>query len=215
VQTPRGLVTLASPGRYGVAAGDTQTPTTVTVIEGSARVAGPGLSLQVGPNQTASITGTDTLQGEVGPAQPDPFLMAMLSRDQPPQSQQAPPPVVAAMPGGDDLTQYGSWAESPDYGQVWYPQVAPDWIPYQDGRWDYVGPWGWTWVDSEPWGFAPFHYGRWARIGGRWGWCPGEAREHIYAPALVAFFGVGAAVGIGVGAALAAGRVGWVPLGPH
>jgi hypothetical protein len=137
----------------------------------------------------------------------------MLTRDQPPRPQQAPPPVVAAMPGGEDLNQYGSWAQNPDYGQVWYPQVAPDWVPYQDGRWDYVGPWGWTWVDSEPWGFAPFHYGRWARIGGRWGWCPGEEREHVYAPALVAFFGVGAAVGIG--AALAAGHVGWVPLGPH
>ena len=38
----------AAPGRYGVVAGDTQTPTTVTVIEGSAQISGSGLSLQVG-----------------------------------------------------------------------------------------------------------------------------------------------------------------------
>ncbi len=83
------------------------------------------------------------------------------------------PAVVAAMPGGDDLATYGTWSDSADYGQVWYPQVASGWVPYSDGYWSYVAPWGWTWVDSDPWGFAPFHYGRWADIGGRWGWVPG------------------------------------------
>jgi hypothetical protein len=213
VQTPRGLVALAAPGRYGVAAGDTQTPTTITVIDGSAQITGPGLSLQVGANQAATITGTDTFQGQVGPAQPDPYLTAMLNHDRPPQQPAAVPAVVAAMPGGDDLYAYGSWSDSPDYGQVWYPQVATGWAPYSDGYWSYVAPWGWTWVDSDPWGFAPFHYGRWAQFGGRWGWVPGS--ESVYAPAMVAFFGVGAAVGVGIGAAMAAGRIGWVPLGPH
>ena len=37
----------------------------------------------------------------------------------------------------------------------------------------------------------------------------------VYAPALVTFLGVGAVVGVGIGAALAAGRIGWCPLGPH
>ena len=41
VQTPRGLVTLAGDGRYAILAGDTQTPTTVTVLAGSAQVTGP------------------------------------------------------------------------------------------------------------------------------------------------------------------------------
>ena len=174
VQTPRGLVTLTAPGRYGVVAGDTQNPTTVTVVEGSARVEGPGVSLDLGANQTASVTGSDTFQAEVGPAQRDAFLTAMLAGERPPQPQGvAPPPVVAAMPGGDDLAQYGSWSDNPEYGQVWYPQVAQDWVPYREGRWAYVAPWGWTWVDSAPWGFAPFHYGRWVEAGGRWGWIPG------------------------------------------
>ena len=174
VQTPRGLVTLTAPGRYGVVAGDTQNPTTVTVVEGSARVEGPGVSLDLGANQTASITGSDTFQAEVGPAQRDAFLTAMLAGERPPQPRGvAAPPVVAAMPGGDDLAQYGSWSDSPQYGQVWYPQVAQDWVPYREGRWAYVAPWGWTWVDSAPWGFAPFHYGRWVEAGGRWGWIPG------------------------------------------
>ena len=170
-------------------------------------------------NQTASVTGSDTFQGEVGPAQRDAFLTAMLASERPPQPQGvAPPPVVAAMPGGDDLAQYGSWSDSPEYGQVWYPQVAQDWVPYREGRWAYVAPWGWTWVDSAPWGFAPFHYGRWVEAGGRWGWIPGGgvgAPRPVYAPALVTFLGVGAVAGIGIGAALAGGRVGWLPLGPR
>jgi hypothetical protein len=113
------------------------------------------------------------------------------------------------MSGVEDLAGYGGWSQAPDYGDVWYPSVSPDWVPYRDGQWAYVAPWGWTWVDSAPWGFAPFHYGRWARIGGRWGWVPGDPSSGgrpIYAPALVTFLG---------GAALAGGLVAWVALGPH
>ena len=122
VQTPRGMVTFAVPGRYGVVAGDIQTPTVVTAIEGSAHVEGPGVSLDVGPGQAASISGSDTFQGQVGPAQRDAFLTAMLDSEHPPQPQGiAPPQVVAEMPGGDDLAQYGSWAQTQDYGEVWYP----------------------------------------------------------------------------------------------
>src|SRR5690348_7151074 len=54
LQTPRGLVTLGVPGRYGIVAGDTENPTSVTVMEGTAHVDGPGVSLDVGPDQTAS-----------------------------------------------------------------------------------------------------------------------------------------------------------------
>jgi hypothetical protein len=215
VLTPRGVVTLASPGRYGIATGDTNNPTQVTVVQGSAHIEAPGVSLDVAANQTATIAGTDTFQGNTGPMQPDPFLSAMLNAERAPAA--PPPAAVAAIPGGQDLSAYGTWTDTTDYGQVWYPQVAPDWVPYQEGQWAYVTPWGWTWVDSDPWGFAPFHYGRWVQSGGRWGWIPGApvAGPPVYAPALVAFFGIGAAVGVGIGAALAAGRIGWCPLGPR
>ena len=216
VQTPRGLVTLSAPGRYGVVPGTTQDPTVVTVVEGAAHVEGPGVALDIGPSQAARITGSDAFQAEVVPAQHDAFLTAMLNSERRPQG--ATPSVAAAMPGGEDLAQYGYWDASPVYGQVWYPQVPPDWAPYREGSWAYVPPWGWTWVDSEPWGFAPFHYGRWVQIGGRWAWIPGAeaaAPAPIYAPALVTFFGIGALAGAGIGAALAEGHIGWVPLGPR
>jgi len=50
VQTPRGLVMLAGSGRYGIVLGDTQNPTTVTVLNGSVQVSGPGVGLR-GPER--------------------------------------------------------------------------------------------------------------------------------------------------------------------
>ncbi len=197
VQTPRGSVQIATNGRYAIGAGDTQAPTTVTVLDGAAQVTGTGVSLQVAPHQTATITGDTQFQGNVGAMQRDPCPTPAA----PPQQQQASaapagvPPSVQYMTGYEDLNQYGSWSSTPEYGQVWYPQVGADWVPYREGRWAYVGPWGWTWVDNEPWGFAPFHYGRWAYVGNRWGWVPAypgaPVVRPVYAPALVTFFGIG------------------------
>ena len=224
LQTPRGTVTADRPARIVVAAGDTGAPTVVAVLEGEARIAGPGLDQPIAAGQAATVTGTDTLQANIGPAGADAFAQNDLARDRPPLPPPArlqaapPPPSVAAMPGGEDLAAYGVWSAAPDYGEVWYPQVDPGWAPYRDGHWAFIAPWGWTWVDDAPWGFAPFHYGRWLQLGGRWGWTPAYSHERrseypVYAPALVTFVGIGA--GIAIGAALASGSIGWIPLGPR
>ena len=219
IETPRGVVTLTRDGQYEVVAGDTEHPTAVTVVDGAAQVTSNNLSLQVGPRQTATLTGTDTFHGDVGTLAQDNFLNAMMARERQQlaathPSQGSPPPVVSQMTGYQALQQYGTWQSTPQYGSVWYPQQAgSDWTPYQDGSWSYVAPWGWTWVSAEPWGFAPFHYGRWADIDGRWGWVPGGGpgrgerfERPVYAPALVAFFWLGAEK--------ERREVGWVPLGP-
>jgi hypothetical protein len=150
VQTPRGMVRLTTPGRYGIVAGTTGQPTSVTVLEGSAEIEGPGLSLRVAANQTATLTGSDPFEGSIGPAVRDAFLSARLRAERPPSRAASIPPEVQYMPGAADLTDRGEWSDVPDYGQVWYPPVSPDWVPYQDGNWAYVAPWGWTWMDSAP-----------------------------------------------------------------
>jgi len=228
VQTPRGAVSMGVNGRYEIAAGDTDHPTTVTVLEGAAQVTGPNLSLQVQANQTATINGAQSFQGSIGPATPDAFLTAMLQRERPATNLSTNvtaggPAIVSQMTGCEDLPEYGAWQPAPEYGQVWYPHVDPGWVPYREGHWAYVAPWGWTWVDNAPWGFAPFHYGRWVQVDNRWGWVPESAGQSggygppVYAPALVTFFGLGAAAAIGIGAAAAFshGTIGWVPLGPR
>ncbi|MDX5932918.1 DUF6600 domain-containing protein [Acidiphilium acidophilum] len=221
ITTARGTVTISQNGRYDILAGDQSSPTTVTVIAGAAQLQGRDVSLDIATGQTATLEGADPVTATLGPEQRDPFVTRLLAvRYAPPPSYV--PQAVSQMTGGYQLAQYGTWSETPQYGAVWYPRVAASWVPYRDGHWAYVAPWGWTWVDNDPWGFAPFHYGRWIHEDGRWGWTPVAYQEPptyqpVYAPALVSFFDVGSGVSIGVGvtaAAFAAGSIGWVPLAP-
>ena len=218
--TPRGTVTTSQAGQISVVAGDTASPTVVTVLAGSATITAPGVSQTLSAGQAVSISGTDTFVATVGQAEPDAFVQAELAQARPPLPPPAsaqsvpPPPAIVGLPGGDELAGYGSWNNDAEYGQVWYPAVDATWVPYRDGHWAFVAPWGWTWIDAAPWGFAPFHYGRWVELHGRWGWTPQFDRDRhdrypVYAPALVTFLGIGAGMAIG------SRPVGWVPLGPR
>lgn len=98
----------------------------------------------------------------------------------------------------DELSPYGDWILSRDYGWAWFPRdVHSYWRPYSDGRWVNT-EYGWTWASNEPFGWATYHYGRWAwdqRIG--WLWIPGTT----WGPAWVSWQYGG-------------GYVGWAPLPP-
>ena len=218
VQTPRGTVMLRADGRYLITAGDTGNPSRVIVLQGRAQVGGADFRLDLAANQAAMIEGTSRFTVRMTAIPQDRFLQAQLEREQSFERQAVvAPALVRSMPGGDQLAAHGSWQNSQQYGQIWYPRVEANWQPYRDGRWVWVQPWGWTWVDNAPWGFAPSHYGRWVRIGGRWAWSPGVRESHgaqgrpVYAPAMVSFLDVGSAIGVGVG--VAAASVAWVPLG--
>jgi hypothetical protein len=115
--------------------------------------------------------------------------------------------------GADDLDDHGTWVNSPPYGWVWQPRVAPGWAPYRYGRWSWVDYYGWSWVSYDPWGWAPYHYGRWFWNANRWCWWPGGLGRQWWRPGLVAWVGWG---GVGVGVGLGGwGRVGWIPLAPY
>jgi hypothetical protein len=74
-----------------------------------------------------------------------------------------------------ELSPYGTWIDSPEYGYVWIPNVAPGFHPYgTSGYWANT-IYGWTWVSFYPWGWAPFHYGRWYYDDWYgWAWVPGN-----------------------------------------
>ena len=98
----------------------------------------------------------------------------------------------------DELSPYGTWVESPDYGYVWVPNVDQDFSPYvTNGHWIYTD-YGWTWVSDFAWGWAPFHYGRWA-VDPQYGniWIP----DTEWGPAWVTW-------------RQANGYIGWTPMGP-
>jgi len=222
VDTPNVALVLLRPGDYHIevpAGPDPDRPVTVvTPRGGEVEVTGGGVAFTVHPGQTARVSGTDSVNQEVGAAlPPDGFDRWCEVRERREESSVSAAYVPRDMIGYEDLDEYGRWRLVEPYGWVWSPtNVEAGWAPYHFGRWAWVDPWGWTWIDEAPWGFAPFHYGRWAFVGGGWFWVPGRlvvGVRPVYAPALVAFvggprFGVSVAVGGGVGLAA------WFPLGP-
>ncbi|GGA23547.1 DUF6600 domain-containing protein [Dyella nitratireducens] len=208
IDTPTLALVINQPGTFRVDVGANGNGTTVTVFDGGGIVYGEnnaqrevfsGRSYQFGDSTLSDMTVSD-IQGR------DEFDAWSNDRDAQYASSNSTQYVSPDVVGSQDLNQYGDWQQDDDYGAVWYPTtVAAGWAPYSLGHWVWIAPWGWTWVDAMPWGFAPYHYGRWVYLHRRWGWIPCAPRVRpIYAPALVAF------VGIGRG-----GPVGWFPLGPH
>src|SRR5262249_31621677 len=103
----------------------------------------------------------------------------------------------AVRPYQSELSGYGRWIDTPEYGTVWVPNdQGSSWRPYSNGYWD-DGPDGSFWVSYDPWGGAPYHYGRWSWYASNgWVWCPGA----IFAPAWVSWY-------------YGPSYVGWCPLG--
>jgi hypothetical protein len=208
VDTPNVAFSLLRPGEYRIDVNPDSSTTVVMVRAGDGELTGPDQAFAVHAGQEAQVSGTNPpgyqINGVPARAQLETWA---LDRDQRWDASPSARYCSRDLVGFEDLDQYGSWRNTPDYGNVWVPNgVAAGWAPYHTGHWLWVDPWGWTWVDDAPWGFAPFHYGRWAFVGGYWGWVPGPVAERpVYAPALVAWVGGGAV----------AGGVAWFPLGPR
>jgi Family of unknown function (DUF6600) len=224
IDTPNLAFSIVRPGQYRVDVDPNGGSTMIAVWGGSGSVTGGGQAFTLNPGQEFMFSGTDQLTYDSQPlGDRDDFDNWCFSRDQREDRSMSARYVSRDVIGYNDLDDYGTWSNDPEYGAVWIPQnVDAGWAPYHYGHWVFIQPWGWTWVEDEPWGFAPFHYGRWAVIGGRWGWVPGPVAvvaigrpivRPMYAPALVGFVGGGGfslSIAIGGGAGVA-----WFPLGPR
>jgi len=102
----------------------------------------------------------------------------------PPPSAQPPPQAPDQRTFEQQLSPYGRWVDTPEYGRVWIPaNVGSDWQPYSDGQWVSTSS-GWSFAAPVPWGWAVYHYGRWGwRAGFGWYWVPG----YVWAPAWVSW----------------------------
>ena len=216
VDSPNAALEILGNGSYRIETYPNDEATFVVVNSGELRIEGNGLEQTLRSGQAAKLVGSDPVQvAWLSPPRADDFDNWCNDRDRRFLSSPSRQYVGEYVPGYYDLDGYGSWTTVASYGPVWYPASVPvGWVPYREGRWAWISPWGWTWVDDEPWGFAPFHYGRWAYVDSRWGWIPGEpvvAVRPVYAPALVAFVGgTGLAIGLSTGPPVA-----WFPLGPR
>ncbi|HVN06299.1 MAG TPA: DUF6600 domain-containing protein [Bryobacteraceae bacterium] len=218
VDTPNLAFTVTQPGEYRLDTAPDGSQTTVTVRDGAGQMTENGATVPLNMGQQAVVAGQgQAAQYKINPVPGyDSFDRWVMSRNRIEDRYAYAGHVSPEMVGYTDLGQYGTWRTAPDYGEIWVPRSVPaGWAPYHDGHWVWIEPWGWTWVDDAPWGFAPFHYGRWAYINGHWGWCPGPvAVAPVYAPALVAWVGLGGGLGVSLG--IGAGPVAaWFPLGPR
>jgi hypothetical protein len=212
IDTPNLAFSILRPGLYRLSVDESGASTAVHIRGGQGEVTGGGTAYTVRANEDDIFSGTDQLTENMQPnaAGEDSFDAWSADRDQRWEHSVSSRYVSPDVVGYEDLDNQGAWRPVPEYGTVWFPnQVAVGWAPYHDGHWSYIAPWGYTWVDDQPWGFAPFHYGRWISVGGVWGWIPAPPRpavgiyvRPVYAPALVAWVGVGAGVA-------------WFALGPR
>ncbi len=212
IDTPNLAFSILRPGLYRITVDESGTTTAISVRSGQGEVTGAGYAYPVYPNEYDTFSGTDELAEDAEPlsSDQDAFDAWSASRDARWQRSVSARYVSSDVVGYEDLDDQGDWRPSPSYGYVWYPRgVDAGWAPYHDGHWAYIAPWGYTWVDDQRWGYAPFHYGRWVREGGAWGWIPAPPRVEgavyvrpVYAPALVAWVGVGSGVA-------------WFALGPR
>lgn len=212
VDTPNLAVSILRTGLYKIVVHPSGTATAVKVLAGEAEVTGGGAAYSVHSGESDSFAGTSELALNALAFVPtdDDFDTWSAGRESRRERSASARYVSTDVVGYSDLDDNGTWRTSPQYGTVWFPRVADQgWAPYQRGHWDYIAPWGYTWVDDQPWGFAPFHYGRWVSVNGSWGWVPTPPRAEgaayvrpVYAPALVAWIGVGAGVA-------------WFALGPR
>jgi hypothetical protein len=98
-----------------------------------------------------------------------------------------------------ELSPYGRWIRTVEFGMVWIPRVGRDFHPYAtNGYWTMTN-YGNTWVSNYSWGWGPFHYGRWYYDNSYgWAWIPG----YEWAPAWVVWRS-------------GSGYYGWAPMGPR
>ncbi|MGO8732644.1 MAG: DUF6600 domain-containing protein [Terriglobia bacterium] len=215
IDTPNMAVIPMSEGVYRIQI-DADSQTELTVRNGRAQVSTAEGSTTVERGQVIYVRGTDNPEYQIANAAPnDDWDGWNNERDRAIEKAQSWQYANRYYTGAQDLDAYGQWENTPDYGNVWVPNVGPDWEPYYDGSWAWEPYWGWTWVSNEPWGWAPYHYGRWCWWGSRWCWWPGSGYwgpRPVWAPAYVSFLGFGFRGGFGLGFGF--GSIGWCPLGP-
>ncbi|MCU1339696.1 MAG: hypothetical protein JWO19_5277 [Bryobacterales bacterium] len=215
ISTPTVSVRPIEQGSYRVTVLEDGT-TEITVRVGRAEILSPRGSEMLTPGRTMEARGT--------PSDPEYMIVAAIPQDQwdgwnvdrdrqlerTSSYRYVSPDVV----GAEELDQNGRWANDPQYGNVWVPNVDPGWAPYRVGRWVWVDYYGWTWLSGDPFGWAPYHYGNWYQSSFGWAWYPGPIGvRHYWRPALVGFFGWGGGGGFDFGFGF--GNVGWVPLAPY
>ena len=131
IQTPRGDVDLLTDGNYRVIAGTDTDPTRVASFTGQAQLVGASSSITVATNQEMVASPGAQVSYSVSSTTPDDFDNSFFQAVAVVYAHPAPAYVPPA-PGVEELSNYGTWQDDPQYGHLWIPrQVEAGWQPYR------------------------------------------------------------------------------------
>jgi hypothetical protein len=154
----------------------------VAVFKGTVSIVGPGGTVEVARNHTASF---DLIDDQYSVAHNiDEYPYDSWEKQQAKYQQQYTnlnsSSYSSCSPyayGCSDLNYYGSFFSLPGYGMLWQPYfIGAGWDPFMNGAWAFYPGFGYGWVSSYPWGWTPYHYGSWTYLPMYgWAWQPGGA----------------------------------------
>ena len=126
IDTPSGAVTIDQPGSYRVDVDEWDGRTTVTVRSGRAEAITFDATYTVDARQSIVLGDGSpyVLQSALGL---DDFEDWSAVRDRRVESSQSVRYVSPSMIGYEDLDEYGTWRDTPGYGEAWYPRTRADW----------------------------------------------------------------------------------------
>lgn len=185
IRTPRGQVQINEPGRYVIAAGDDDTPTTVSALDaGKAQLNDRGLNQTVPAGQTATLTGPldgdNPVKAALAPQQRESaFVQSVLAEEKTPQQAAASTPMPTEATPNPNIAQ-NAWparsapAALPAAGApAAMPATVQGMTGAQDlaayGSWSTAPDYGSVWYPPVEAGWVPYRHGHWAYVQ-PWGW---------------------------------------------
>src|SRR5260370_893658 len=140
VDAPNLAFTVKQAGALRIDVSENGDAARVTAIRGDGEVTAGGKTYEVHSGERAEFNGTDNIQYSIDHAPgPDGLDRWAAERDLKEDRSVSGKYVSRDIPGYDDLDDYGTWRDEPEYGHVWYPaEVAPGWAPYSYGYWNCV-----------------------------------------------------------------------------
>jgi len=142
VDTPTLAFVASRVGEFRINVQPNGQSTIVTVLSGGGDVYGEGGSrFRVEEGQSVTFNDAQLQDYVVADLpQPDAFDDFCHQRDRRMTASTSRRYVSEEVIGYEDLDDYGSWDDAPEYGHVWYPTtVAVGWSPYHYGHWGWVG----------------------------------------------------------------------------
>jgi len=132
IDTPNVVFSVRQAGAFRIDVNEAGDSSRITVLRGEGEISAGGKSYEVHAGEQAEFSGgeEDPTYSILRAPGPDGLDKWAEERDLKEDRSASGRYVSRDIPGYDDLDDYGTWSEEPEYGHVWYPAgMPPDWAP--------------------------------------------------------------------------------------